>query len=73
MNQRVLCDERAVAAHDTDIVLLFINQDATKLANTAWGSGEDLVFVIEDPHCFQMAGDRSFYLWVSSVALCSAY
>lgn len=61
-DQRVFCDERASAHHDTDIVLPFTSEEAYNEAKKQWSSDEQFIFVAEDPHCFQGAGDRSFYL-----------
>ena len=62
VDQRVVCDERAVWRKDIHLVLPFINHGSLLLAESVWSSGEDLIFMAEDEHCFQGPGDRSFYL-----------
>lgn len=60
-HQRVLCDESATFHRPTQVVLPFISKDGLRLAQSVWGEGADILFMIEDPHCFQSTGHRSFY------------
>lgn len=64
--QRVLCDENAAVHKPTDVVLRFIGKDGFLLAKSVWGRGKDLIFMVEDPHCFHPDGSRSFYQSVES-------
>ncbi|GIZ38103.1 hypothetical protein CKM354_000152700 [Cercospora kikuchii] len=64
VDQRVLCDQTASFHKPTTLVLRFNDQHGFALAHSQWGEGEGLIFMAEDPHCFQPDGDRSFYLQV---------